>query len=672
MSRLSTQLELIEDRSEIRQRLSASLFQGDSPLRWRGKVDVVSLESGIEGWALDLETPSVPLRLQLLAGNEVIAETSTGLKRPDVVALVGADAAPGFQFPPDVLLNLQEEWSKVPLRVGLVDERVEILGDTVLPSVGQLMAAETAPEIGFDLMDRLGSLRESGAAISALPLRPSASKEMGFIELLAIDENGLVWIQGWMSRSALIDAPAVVVDGRKEPAGFAYTFFERDDLPSDKCGFVGVVHSSWAPTITTIPFIFMKGESLAYLRCVNPARIIAHREFVASFRKLARRCHTGPTIALLRLIDNPGTWTPGETESLAALDCVSVIPGFGCIVSGWAVNPLRAPERFSLRLGATILTSDETSVSFRPRPDLANVVPGCDALLDRAGFVATFRGQIHAPDFDNALLKIFYEDGMTTCHSIPSKVFQRVGTAVEAEALLKHYPALLSEPFFGDLARALRYADRSAAGSWRVLKAAPARQAIVCVLPFGRPNAYLMAEQIRAHITHQPAMGVVLIADEVATRSDALVLRESLAASSGVSCALVVSRRPTQALYALDSILAACDCERFVFLGPGIYLTPLGWRAALGHLQSSGDAGCFLAVNDPAGLSEDQAHSAAAFGWTRRAVSEWLKRAPSFLGGYAGENGLAGHLATTYAGAAWFTRMLEGSPFVQAVNQIRP
>jgi hypothetical protein len=167
-------------------------------------------------------------------------------------------------------------------------------------------------------------------------------------------------------------------------------------------------------------------------------------------------------------------------------------------------------------------------------------------------------------------------------------------------------------------------------------------------------------------------MGVVLIADEVATRSDALALRESLAESSGIPCALVVSRRPTQALYALDSILAACDCERFVFLGPGIYLTPTGWRAALGHLQSSGDAGCFLAVNDPAALSEEQAQSAAAFGWTRSALSEWLKRAPSFLGGYAGENGLSGHLTTTHTGAAWFTRVLEGSPFVQAVNRIHP
>ncbi len=92
---------------------------------------------------------------------------------------------------------------------------------------------------------------------------------------------------------------------------------------------------------------------------------------------------------------------------------------------------------------------------------------------------------------------------------------------------------------------------------------------------------------------------------------------------------------------------------------------------ALDHLQASGKDGCFLAVNDPAALREDQVQSAGAFGWTRTALSSWLKRAPSFLGGFAGENGLSNHLATTYASAAWFTRLLEGSPFVQAVNRIR-
>jgi hypothetical protein len=669
MSRLP-QLESIEDRTEIRQRLSASLFHGDSPLRWRGKVDLVSLENGIEGWALDLDAPATPLRLQLLAGSEVIAETSTGLKRPDVIALAGADGAPGFQFPPDVLLPLQGERTKARLRVGLVDEQVEILGDKVLPSIAELLARDEAPPLGFDLMDRLGALRNSSAAISALPLRTSAFQELGFIELLAIDESGLVWTQGWMSRIALIDGPAVVLDGRKEPAGFAYTFFERDDLASDKCGFVGVVHSSWAPTSATIPFIFVKGESLAYLRCANPARIVKHREFVASFRKLATRCHTGPTAALLRLIDNPQTWTPGQHEALATVDHVAVIPGFGCIASGWAVHPLHSPERFSLRLGATILTSDETSVCFRARPDLANVAPGCDPLLARAGFVAAFRGKIDAQDLESALLKIFYEEGSTTCHAIQSKAFQKVGTAIEAETLLAHYPALLAEPFFGDLARALRVSDRSQANSWRVLRSATMGRAIVCVLPFGRANAYLAAEQLRVHVAKRAAAGVVMITDEGATRSEAMVLREALAASTGMACSLIAARRPAQALYALDSMLEACSCDRFVFLGPGIFLTAGGWLAALRYLESSSEAGCFLAVSDPASDGNEEVLTAAAFGWTRAALSRWLPRAPAFLGGYSGDNGLTRELTTVHGASAWFTRPLDGSPFVQAVNRV--
>ena len=666
----SATFESIDDTADIRKRLSASLFYADSPLRWRGKVDLVSLENGVEGWALDLDVPAIPLRLQLLAGNEVVAETSTGLKRPDVVALLGAAATPGFQFPPEVLSNLRREQSKIPLRVALAGERVEILGDGELPSVVRLLTAEPAPGLGYDLMDRLGALRNAGAAISALPLRPSASKEIGFIELLAIDESGLVWIQGWMNRVALVDAAAVVVDGRKEPAGFAYTFFERDDLDSTKCGFVGVVHSSWAPTLATIPFIFVKGENLAYLRCMSPARIVKHQEFVTSFRQLANRCHTGPTAALLKLIDNPGSWTPGENQAAAALDRVFVIPDFGCIASGWVVNPMGSPQSFSMRFGATILSCDESSLAFRPRLDLDAVSPGCDALLPRAGFVALFRGPIGVRDCAQPIIKISYDDGTTSCHFIDPKACKLVGAAVEPEALLTCYPALASEPFFPDLARALRSLDRGNAAFWRMLKAAPSRQTLVCVVSGGRSNAFLVAEQIRVHLADQGAPGVVLIADEAATRSDVLLLCESLAATTGLSCTLISARRPALSLYALDAILEALSCDRFVFLGPGIYLTDSGWLAARTFLNSNENGGCFLGVNDPSSDSEVNVQSAAAFGWTRTALSSWLQQSPAVLGGYAGTNGLAAHLADTHAGAAWFTRPLDGSPFVQAVNRM--
>ena len=666
---MSTKLDLPRVSSDVRNRVSASLFYPDSPLRWRGKVDVLSIEDGIEGWVLDLDAPKSPLRLQLLIGDEIVAETSTGLKRPDVVALLGSEATPGFQFSSDCFAHVAGEQARFPLRIGLVDEKVEILSDTALPTLAELRDADATPLVGFDLMERLGSLRSSAAFLTALPLRPSTSKEVGYIELFSIEPSGLVWLQGWMNRGAAIDAPIAIVDGRKEPGGFTYTYFERDDLPSDKCGFVGVLHSSWTPSATTAPLIFLKGDELAHLNCVKPPRIIKHSEFAPAFKKLAGRCHTGATAALLRLLESPESWVPSDLQHVAAIDSALVVPGFGCVISGWVVNTLSFAKRFSLRVGATILSSDESSLYYRARPDLITVAPGCEILLKRAGFVVAFRGSIAAEDFGQAVLKVIYDDGIATCHAIEAKIFRTIGAAVEPEALLELYPTLQSEPFFAELSEALRKYDRRQASSWNLLRPAIMRQAVICVLGETRSSVYLQVEQIRANVRADSGVGVILVADEASSRSDALLLRESLVNTTGIVCGVVLARCPKQALYALDTVLSTISCERFVFLGPGIVLTPSGWHSAFHHLNSTDDIGCFFALNDPCSTGDDNFRSAAAFGWSREGISSWLEQAPALLGGYAGDNGLGGHLAITHLGAAWFTRMLDGSPFVMAVNQ---
>jgi hypothetical protein len=98
-------------------RASASLVFADSALSLRGNVDVISLEQGIEGWAVDLSAPQTLLRLQLLAGDQVIAESATGLSRGDVVSLLGTPASPGFRFPAAVLADLDDDLAKLPLRL---------------------------------------------------------------------------------------------------------------------------------------------------------------------------------------------------------------------------------------------------------------------------------------------------------------------------------------------------------------------------------------------------------------------------------------------------------------------------------------------------------------------------------------------------------------------------
>ncbi len=175
------------------------------------------------------------------------------------------------------------------------------------------------------------------------------------------------------------------------------------------------------------------------------------------------------------------------------------------------------------------------------------------------------------------------------------------------------------------------------------------------------------------HCSDQDAVGVVLITDQGAIRSDALSLRASLVAEGGIACSLVSAHRPAQALYALDGILKAIGCERFVFLGPGILLTDFGWTAAFEYLETPEHLGCFFGVTDPAADStekQESMDSAAAFGWTREALSTWLESAPAILGGFAGDNGLARESFTQHPDAAWFTHVLDGSAFVQTINRV--
>ncbi|HWW19912.1 MAG TPA: hypothetical protein VNZ06_03830 [Steroidobacteraceae bacterium] len=662
--------QLVGSAPPPRKRVSASLVPADSTLRWRGNIDAVSLEHGIEGWVLDLAAPQTLLRLQLLAGDELIAEGATGVSRDDVVSLLGSSASPGFRFSAEILAELDPKLAELPLCVTIAGENVEIVAGATLPSVAQLMSGELAQPIGFDLMDRLGLLRQGGVTLSASPLRPGPWKEVGCIEVLSIDEGGLVWVQGWMRRCAAIDAPAAVVDGRKEPAGFVYTWFERADLNAEHCGFIGLIHSSWVPTPATAPLLFIKGEEVVFVRGLAPTRIIRHAEFAATFRNLANRCHTGPTAELLQLIDSPSSWTPTQSGASAALDTAVVIPGFGCVAQGWAVNPLSRAVRFALRFGPNILSADEDSIIYSPRPDLSNVAPGCDALLQQAGFVVAFRGEVPVRALDSPLLKVVYEDGSSSRHALETRIFRTIGSAVEPDALLTHYPSLPRERFFPELAFALRKADRMQAASWRPIAITPCLRAIVCVLPPGRSGAYLLAEQLRAHVSVREGAGVLLIAGQTTMRSDAITLRASLAEDAGIPCSLIAARRCAQALYALDSMLKAIGCERFVFLGPGMLPTGSGWDAALEYLGSAERGGCFFGVTDPTSEEPDSTDCAAAIGWTRSALEEWLPTALPLLGGHAKDNGLGQLGFRRIPRSVCYSRELDGSAFVQAVNRV--
>src|SRR4051812_21106951 len=82
-----------------------------------GVVERAGRFLGLTGWALDPARPGMPLEIEVLAGEVVVASWRTGLPRPDL-GLGEAAAAAGFRIPRSALQTLpawQRRRSATPL-----------------------------------------------------------------------------------------------------------------------------------------------------------------------------------------------------------------------------------------------------------------------------------------------------------------------------------------------------------------------------------------------------------------------------------------------------------------------------------------------------------------------------------------------------------------------------
>ncbi|MDX2297598.1 MULTISPECIES: hypothetical protein, partial [Streptomyces] len=109
----------------------------------------------------------------------------------------------------------------------------------------------------FELL--LDELRADTVALTEQALRPVADNLQGYIETLAIDNSGQVWMVGWMRRGHLTEFSAVVSERRKVPAAVAIMTYTRDDLPPEACGIIGLLSSPWRPTSATGEFYLFFG-----------------------------------------------------------------------------------------------------------------------------------------------------------------------------------------------------------------------------------------------------------------------------------------------------------------------------------------------------------------------------------------------------------------------------
>jgi GT2 family glycosyltransferase len=95
--------------------------------RTAGAVDHIAPDEGIFGWVIDTGAPGEQVHVQIVCGDEVIADGATGIPRPDVVTALSVSGEPGFMIPWEAMDSLQIE--------RIIDEDPDASFDAYVPSV---------------------------------------------------------------------------------------------------------------------------------------------------------------------------------------------------------------------------------------------------------------------------------------------------------------------------------------------------------------------------------------------------------------------------------------------------------------------------------------------------------------------------------------------------------
>lgn len=653
---------------------AASTETADS--RLRGMVEISDANGRIQGWASDLENPAATLSVELLIGEETVASVVADHPRADMASASGNGAKVGFAFADaaiEQLCEMVEMGHDGPLSVRIAGT------DSILPAQNSLgnaidffaarRRARSSSGSAIDMMARLSSLQRDAESLAEGKIRVQSDQLIGFIEQLSIDDNGLVWIAGWMRGAVATELPVVIADGQKIAGGMALTMFKRDDLGDEARGIIGVLRSDWRPRPTG-ELIIVLGDG-SYLQNVASPKIVSKYEFADHFNYRWPNCHIGNSAALRHLMDHAESWQPtGElsgTRVRAAIEEIYVLPSFGCLVTGWALSPLKAITSLGMRFGSSILALDERSLSFRDRPDLAHAAFGCDMLTGEAGFVAVFRGNIAASDIGVATLKIILSDETAANQAVDANAIRRLGVAASVEQLLHLYPSITAEPFFADLALAFRKDVKSRAEHAIPVDVRKCTNAIIIALPEERSDIFAVFDEISQRMSALPGeVGLVFLSSRGPGRATAMKLYREFADRAPGQGSLFVVPDVVHAAYALPEILIATGAQHFAFLAAGILPTDLGWRTA----AEANDCPAILATTDLAQHGQTTPVPLAAFAWRRDAFMKWLRAAPPFIGGNGEYSDFANRSdAMLVRDGAWFLRPRKLGLLQEAMNR---
>jgi len=626
LSRLNAKELTVETAVAVKNDHSASVF---------GAVDAFDPQFGLTGWCADISDGGRQLEVELVVNGVPVATTCTAYLRADVCAKIGVDGRFGYCFDAavfDAFLPNKKIFADKDYSVRECGKSSFLGGQDDLPDLGALLDARDAflkRGNGRALVDSLEQARERAHDLLFQPLRKLAADSDGVIEAIAHGDGGVIWFVGWISHMDAPEFPAVVLDRRKFPAGIRCAYYLRADLAEPAIGIVGAILSEWRPTAGSEALILFGDGAQRQLRAVRPLRVTTIRDVLshliaqsdADSRAVARQL-----FALARETDGWTLETPAAKKIKLAVDQANYLDGFGVFLKGWALSPTHRITSMTLKLGDAILEGAQSSLHFAPRPDLASAFPGAGSAIDRAGFTCVFRGELRAADFDEAILRLSYENNQSTHHRLDDLSIGGISAAGDLSELCSYYRFPEREHFFPGLARA--YYDFCGTELRRAIGEIvnPCASALIFCAPVERHLQYRLFGQLREHLEGCSArgVGVAIVAQESQRHGEIGELFAELSARFAGPASLVFVSDVNCGLWSLSSVMSLVGSRRFVFVGPDVSLDSGGW-AALGDLIGAGEDLAFLEVSDPVEPWRPVKVGTSAFSWTTRSWTRWIR-----------------------------------------------
>lgn len=568
----------------------------------RGVVEQLHETEGVHGWAFDPAEPQRVVSVELWAGTLCLAQTQTGLERPDVCSTLEVACRPGFKFGDDAAIAIAE--AAAAGNLGDLSVRVAGAGRLELqapPLSLEMLRQADAPQDndGTRLSVTLDTHRETARSKVHDIEAGDPNQRIGYLEGVWTSRSGLTWLIGWMIDDGVADRPVVVVDTSRHPAGIAFSVAPRADLAAGAKAFVAVMRSDWQLDPDLPPQVVLADGSGVHLESIRN-RPLSNPDIVLPVIRdtLGRSSGRHRTAMLALFADNRHSAEARPAADRVQVDEAAILPGFGAFVNGWALSPSKRADSFSLHAGGHIIDADLPSQGRFTRPDLAGMFPNVDQALQTAGYVSLFRGPIDAALLEHMTLTVGWSDGTSSTAPIPAQAIRVLGATAPIDSLSRFYRALECESFFPDLAY---HAARAAQAQVRKVqhhRCQSARAAILLAVPATAPDIFLLFDRASAHAASLPEdWGIAFIARSDDQRGLVLTLFAQMQGLSPRPCSLFFTSAAAPTSDVIDEVAAALSSERIGWVASNVSLNDKGWRALADETESL----TLFAIDDPAG-----------------------------------------------------------------------